>query len=253
MDIGAHLGRYNVKEVAQGHGMTAAQIFLGSPKRWAAPKLSQKEIVYLKSFLGPLFIHGSYLLNPASPNPEVREKTIKALQEQLDNAALVGAQGLVVHGGQAGKEGTINDALSRWEECLAALNFSSTLIIENTAGGNAAPGRALPSFARLLKAAEGLPVEYCVDTCHSWAGDFGLASLHNRLVSEIGRPPLVVHMNGSRDAKGCGRDRHANFVPGEEMTDLSLKFAEEANVPLILETPAEGALTDLALLKGKFQ
>lgn len=251
MKIGAHVGKENLKKTLEDWGFTTAQIFLSSPKRWAASKLSPKLVAELTSVEAPFFVHSSYLLNPASPNPEVREKTKKSLQEQLDLCALVGAEGLIVHGGQGGKESTVDEAIERWVEVMKAIAPTSKLIIENTAGGNAAPGRHLDSFAKLYESLDFFPRGYCVDTCHSWAGGFGLEELADRLLPLMGEKPSLVHMNSSKDPEGCGRDRHSNLVEGDRQTDLALAFALALEVPVVLETPGEGFVNDVKLLKEK--
>lgn len=253
MLVGAHSSKKDLEAAVGRLSLTTAQLFLGSPRSWSGiTTFTPREKAYLQEEAPLYFVHAPYLVNPISPNPATRRKSIEVLQRQLDLAATMGAGGVVVHTGQAGKDATMAEALRLWEEAFATLTFPTPLLLENTAGGATAPGRHLPDFARLLKLAEGLSVGYCVDTCHSWAGGFGLRDLHSRLLEELGASPTVVHMNGSQDAPACGRDRHANFTPGEEQTDLSLRFAEEAQAPLVLETPGAGFLQDLKLLQDRF-
>lgn len=251
MEIGAHLRKVALEETMKSLGLTSAQVFLGSPKRWAVSRQPDKVVTEFKKISHPVFVHSSYLLNPASPNPAVRDNTRKSLQAQLDQAALVGAQGLIVHAGQGGRESTIDEAVTRWVEVLEQVEPTAKIIIENTAGGVSAPGRTLEHFAKLLDAISFFPSSYCIDTCHAWAGNFGLNDLHSRLLRDIGSGPAVVHMNGSKDAAGSGVDHHQNLVPGEVQTEESLQFALDAAVPVILETPAEGFAEDLRLLKSR--
>lgn len=232
-------------------GLDTAQVFLGSPKRWAVSNQSAETVDEFKKISSPVFVHSSYLLNPASPNPAVRENTRKSLQAQLDQVALVGAEGLIVHAGQGGRDSTIDEAVSRWVDMLKKVDPTAKIIIENTAGGAAAPGRTLSHFARLLDEISFFPSSYCIDTCHAWAGNFGLNDLHSRLLREVGYGPAVVHMNGSKDAAGSGVDHHQNFIPGDVQTEESMQFALDADVPVILETPAGGFAGDLKLLRSR--
>lgn len=245
------MGRENLQATADGLSFTAAQIFLGSPKRWARPTPGAKEVKELKALTFPLYIHAPYLFNPASANDEVRAKTAQALQKELDNCALVGAAGLVIHGGQGGKDSTMEEALIRWEECLQQLTFTTPLLIENTAGGYTAPARHLKDFSKLMAMATPYGASYCIDTCHSWSGGFGLKDLHGRLLEAVGQGPAMVHLNGTREALASGRDRHANFQRGEEQTELSLTFAKDAGVPVLLETPGEAFMADVKLLQDE--
>lgn len=251
MEIGAHLQKVALEETMKNLGLTAAQVFLGSPKRWAVSRQPDKVVNELKNISHPVFVHSSYLLNPASPNPAVRDNTRKSLQAQLDQAALVGAQGLIVHAGQGGRESTIDETVTRWVEVLEKLEPTARIIIENTAGGTSAPGRSLEHFSRLLEAVSFFPVSYCIDTCHAWTSNFGLQDLYSRLLQEIGWGPEVVHMNGSRDPMGSGIDHHQNLVVGDTQTEQAIEFVKAANVPVVLETPGRGFSTDLKILRSR--
>lgn len=252
MEIGAHLSRSDLQKTADRLGLTAAQIFLGSPKTWKRPALSPQVVAELQAVKIPFFVHAPYLFNPASANPGVRAGTVKNLQVELDNCALAGAQGLVIHAGQGGKDSTIDETIERWRNLLSKITVSSPIIIENTAGGNTAPGRSVEDFVKLMEALQAYDVEYCIDTCHSWAGNFTLDSLAPTLLRELGKPPKVVHMNGSKaEDLASGRDRHANFTAGLPQTELSLEFAEAVNVPVILETPGDNFFSDVDLLKSR--
>ena len=49
--------------------------------------------------LKPLAIHTNYLVNLATLEPETREKSIKSFRGELDRAATIGAEYLVLHPG----------------------------------------------------------------------------------------------------------------------------------------------------------
>lgn len=253
MEVGAHLNRHHLKKTVDGLGMSAAQIFVGSPRTWRRPDLPSADIQTLKDLTFPIFIHAPYILNPASANPGVRAGTIKSLQKELDNCAKIAGEGVVIHAGQAGGESTMEEAISRWQEVLKRVDLTAPIIIENTAGGKTAPGRHLGDFLKLMEALAPFGVEYCIDTCHSWTGGFGLEGLSSTLMSELGRPPRVIHMNGSQDLPGSGRDRHSNLLIGDKQTELSLEVAEAFAVPTILETPGEYFMRDVKLLKERLQ
>lgn len=233
--------------------MSAAQIFVGSPRTWRRPDLSSADVKTLHDLTFPVFIHAPYIFNPASAHQGVRAGTVRSLQKELDNCAKIGGAGVVIHAGQAGVEGTMEEAVSRWQEVLKQVDITAPILIENTAGGRTAPGRHLGDFLTFMEALAPFGVEYCIDTCHSWTGGFGLEWLADTLVSELGRGPAVIHMNGSQDAPGSGRDRHSNLVAGDKQTELSLDFANSFTVPVILETPGTSFSDDVKLLRERLQ
>jgi deoxyribonuclease-4 len=60
----------------------------------------------------------------------------------------------------------------------------------------------------------------------------------------------LVHCNDSRDEFASGRDRHANLGEGNIAMEDILHCLTTANAPVILETPSEGVVADIALLNG---
>lgn len=245
--IGCHSNRGQIPGLMEHQGITTAQIFLGSPRSWALPRDYQENSAPLPEI--PIYAHANYLINPCSAREEVREKSTKSLQHHIDMAQHLGIKGIVVHGGQGGKGGSMEEAIKHWGECLEQLNITVPLLIENTAGGNTAPGRSLDSFSALWEVIEEYNVGYCIDTCHAWCGEMGLENLHERLVKALGRPTDLVHINGSNDTLGSGRDHHANLDLSQEQSQLSLEFARESGAPCILETPGGGGFNDITLLQ----
>src|SRR4051794_27379136 len=77
-------------------GAEAIQIFIGSPQMWRLPNLLEKDahafqLGVQERGLGQVFVHCIYLVNLASENPEVLQKSLVALRGQLELADRVGA------------------------------------------------------------------------------------------------------------------------------------------------------------------
>src|SRR5271155_3252899 len=99
-------------EIAHGLGANALQIFSASPRMWtnntwrilemdaARFRDRRKELC-----LGPLVVHGNYLINLASPNPILRTRSMQAFRQELVRALALGADYLVVHPGSGGEGG----------------------------------------------------------------------------------------------------------------------------------------------------
>ncbi|NTU60160.1 MAG: TIM barrel protein, partial [Deltaproteobacteria bacterium] len=105
--VGAHVstagGLARVVDNARRIGAEVVQIFPWSPRQWAGGAFGEEEAAdlgeQLRSRGAPLFVHAIYLINLATPDPELREKSARALGDALRFGAVSGAQGVVVHVG----------------------------------------------------------------------------------------------------------------------------------------------------------
>jgi len=70
-----------------------------------------------KRDIHPLVVHVNYLVNLASRDPEIRARSIATFRGELDRAATVGAEFLVVHPGSY-KNQALDDAVSACAEGL---------------------------------------------------------------------------------------------------------------------------------------
>jgi deoxyribonuclease-4 len=253
MLLGAHVERSSVLEDAERTGSEAVQIFLSAPRTWAAPRLRGDEESLRTSGL-LVYVHAPYLVNPASLNPEVRARSRQAIVEQAEAALRVAAKGLVVHGGHPTGSGTVEDGIRGWLEVLEGLELPVKLLVENTAGGNAAVARRFDAFARLHEALTGAghDIGVCLDTCHAHAGGEELLGMCDRVRAFAGTIDLV-HANDSRDPFDSGRDRHANLGDGACGLDAVAAVVDAAGCPAVVETPGgvDAMRRDLEALRGR--
>lgn len=237
MTIGAHIDRGDVLGDIANTGSEVAQIFLSSPRSWDTPKTRGDEAA-LRECGTTIFVHGSYLINPASLNPDVRAKSRSAIIALDRAAAEIGAAGLVIHGGHPTGAGTVQDGIDGWLETLSGVELRTRLLIENTAGGSSAVARRFDAFCSLYEQIHDANCEVgvCLDTCHAHAGGEDLVSAAERLRSFAGKIDLV-HANDSRDTFDSGRDRHANFDAGFIGLEAVAHVVREARCPAVVETP----------------
>src|ERR1700679_2620910 len=92
----------------EGAALTAAelgantfQIFSASPRMWRAsvPDPEQTRLIRAareRFDLNPLVVHASYLINLASQDPLIRAKSIDGFRGEIERAAAIGAEYLVV-------------------------------------------------------------------------------------------------------------------------------------------------------------
>ena len=206
--------------------------------------------------LFPLAIHVNYLVNLASNDPVIRVKSVDAFRAELERAAAIGAEYLVIHPGNH-KGRSIEEGIASFVLGLrdAAASFRSrkvAVLLENTAGSGACLGsrfEELQSIRELAADLTDLPVGYCLDTCHLLAAGFdistaaGLRATLRQAREILGLSNIhLIHANDSKKPLGSRVDRHSNI--GEGFIGLPafrriLTHPELRSKPFILETPVD--------------
>ncbi len=258
MRIGGHLPSKDPLTAADRLGLDLFQIHVSSPRTWQAPR-RRPDAAALAASGRVVAVHAPYLCNPASADPQVRERTGVLLQQTIDAAATVGARGVVVHAGQAGVDGTIAAGIERWTGLLRRLRGDVPLLIENTASGRASLGRHLDSIAALFSALRScdrsMSVGACLDTAHAFAADPAAekdpGGWVEQFVAATGAVDLI-HVNDSASPSGSGRDRHANLGAGVMGLACIAEMIAAAGAPAaVLETPGydERRAQDVEILR----
>ena len=250
MLIGAHVNNAHPLDEAASRKADAVQMFASNPQSWKKP-LPRPDSEALKASPIPIYVHAPYLINVISPNNRIRIPSRKILAQTIEAAEAFGAAAVIVHAGHVTDEGSIEDGPERWRKALEPLETEMPILIENTAGGEAAMGRRIDDLARLWEEIGDLGPGFCLDTCHFWAAGEDLDGLVGRVMGAIGRIDLV-HCNDSRDPFDSRRDRHANLGKGEIPPDQILQVVREASAPVIVETPGgtEEQAADIAWLRA---
>ncbi|TIC82814.1 deoxyribonuclease IV [Nocardioides sp. GY 10127] len=247
--LGAHVDQADPIAEAQARGARLVQLFLGDPQSYKGPVVAYeggadalREAAAAADVR--LVVHAPYVINVATTNNRIRIPSRKLLQQHMDVAAQVGAVGLVVHGGHVNKSDDPATGFDNWRKAVEATDVKVPLLIENTAGGDAAMARRLDRIGGLweaISAAEGFEdVGFCLDTCHAFAGGIELGDAAERIRAITGRIDLV-HCNDSRDAFDSGADRHASVGEGTIGADVLADVLRAAGAPAVLETPGGAA------------
>jgi deoxyribonuclease-4 len=263
MLIGAHVSQAGglEKAVERGveRGCEAIQIFNQSPRMWRPTTYTEDDFArFVEAVKGTriraVLIHAVYLLNCASEDTEIREKSRASLIQSLRVGDGIGAIGGVLHAGSA-KHGDVKRAIRRAGKVIReALSESEQcpLHLEDTAGAGGTLGRSFAELAALVEAAgaEGR-IGICLDSCHLLASGYdvrtaeGLADTFSELDHEVGAERLgSLHLNDSTAPLGSNRDRHALLGEGELGERGCAVFASEPRfegLPCVLETGRDGA------------
>jgi deoxyribonuclease-4 len=260
--LGAHVstagGCRNAPARAADIGASAIQVFTKQPNRWAEVQLVDDECQAFRTGLiehGVAFAnaHDSYLINLATADPILRERSYAAFVGELRRASQLGLDALVSHPGNA-TDGDLPRGLAQNAELVAQaleeVGGSVMVLLETTAGA----GRVIGSrFEELSEMIERVPpglrdrVGVCVDTCHVFAAGYDLRDDYHgvmeRLADVIGLHRVrLFHLNDSMTAFGSRRDRHAAIGEGslgDEPFRHLMNDPRFAGVPMVLETPKE--------------
>jgi deoxyribonuclease-4 len=206
--------------------------------------------------LYPLSIHVSYLINLASIDPTIRAKSIEGFRGELDRAAAIGAEYLVLHpgnyGGRSVEEGIAAFVLALRDASKGFHARHLMVLLENTAGSGSHIGsrfEELQSIRELARDLTDLPVGYCLDTCHLLASGFniataaGLRDTVRRAEELLGLTNVhLIHANDSRTKLGSRVDRHANIGEGHIGRDGFRRILTHPKLrgkPFVLETPVQ--------------
>jgi deoxyribonuclease IV len=251
--LGSHVSTENPIETAEKLGLDHIQIFLADPQSWKGNDFPHPDgaeglrVQAEKAKIG-IYVHARYIINVATSNNKVRIPSRKILQADVDAAALVGAKGVIVHGGHVTADDDPELGVANWVKAINQLDMKVPVFIENTAGGKFSMARRLESIARLWDAVGQTGVGFCLDTCHAHAGGIAQETLSETILKTTGRIDLV-HCNNSRDVFDSGADRHANLDSGTMDLEILINNLKVANAPIVLETPYENIEADLKILR----
>jgi deoxyribonuclease-4 len=194
------------------------------------------------------------LINLASPDPLLRERSIAAFRREIQRAVALGADYLVTHPGSA--RGT--SASQATKTCVESLKQAAsglsldglTLLIENTAGQGSALGRSFEELTEIIAGADhDLPMGACIDTAHSFEAGYaihtarGLAETLRQLDAALGIDRVrIIHANDSKTPFGSHADRHQHIgrgYIGKEGFRRIVRHPKLRAIPFICETPID--------------
>jgi deoxyribonuclease IV len=260
-ELGAHVssagGVQNAPARSMELGAVVLQLFTKQPSRWAEPVLTQEQSTAYRAAatqhgIRASVAHDSYLINLASPDPVLRQRSLDSFTGELRRCSALGIGWVVTHPGNA-TDGDMASGLVRNSEAVQqALEATSDVVVlfETTAGAGRVLGATFQELARLI---DGIPstlqgrVGVCMDSCHVWAAGYDLRDAYDDVVRRfddevgIGRIQLF-HLNDSVGGLGSRRDRHAHIgmgALGDEPFRRLVLDDRFSTVPKLLETPKD--------------
>lgn len=276
MLIGAHVrtggSLLGALERAQAIGADVVQVFTQSPRMWKPTQYGPEALAaYRKAqaeatSVAASYCHASYLVNLATFDAALLERSRATLVANLTAARGMGASGLVVHAGSHLGRGFDGVAAQVADALLAALDAAvdpvaglgdgqagapCPILLENTAGAGGSVGRSFEELAVLLERADaGDALGVCLDTQHLWASGVPFGSpaeaddVVGALDATVGLAAVrCLHLNDSKTPFGARVDRHANLgegTIGEKALGCLIGHPSFAGLPAILEVAGAG-------------
>ena len=239
-------------------GCTCMQIFSRNPRGWTVKPLDKNDIAEFRRLreqwdIGPVFVHTNYLINLASPRPDLYEKSVEQFVIDLERTETLGAEYLVTHLGSASSRS------EDWmiERVSSALNMAMRLhppkavtLLENTAGESGDVGYTLEQVQEVIsRLTDSSRIGICYDTCHGFAAGYdirsreGVDELAGKISSTVGLTRLKgMHLNDCLKDFNSHVDRHWHIGEGKIGLDgfkILLNHQAFKDIPKIMETPKE--------------
>ena len=258
MLIGAHVsssgGIHTAIDRAVAIGAESMQVFTQSPRAWRPTNHDPATFDRFRERrteerIGGVLCHALYLCNLAAPNDDVYAKSVAAMENTMDVASAIGADGVVFHVGShlgSGFEQGLERVLPAMAKVLERSSETTWLLMENSAGAGGTIGRSLEELATLFERLDRHPrLGVCLDSCHLYVSGVDvtdpavLDACLDELDSAIGLDRLrALHVNDSAAPLGSNRDRHANIGEGllGERLGVFLANPRLQGLPAVLET-----------------
>ncbi|MDA7967201.1 deoxyribonuclease IV [Ruegeria sp.] len=271
MKFGAHVsiaGGIN-KAPGRAHklGCECFQFFSRSPRGGKAPELKDELV---ESFLNECskynitdyYIHTPYYINLCSEKKELRESSIAIIREELQRGSLLGVKYIMTHLGSSkdiSREKALNLIIEGVKKIMYNSDFSTKLLLENTAGQGATVGDSFEELSIILDELKELDIGICLDTAHTFAAGYdikqkkGFKETLNIISDTVGIEKIkLFHGNDSKVGLGERKDRHEHIGKGKIglegfkniIDDLSFE-----NINMIVETPPDKVDEDIKTLK----
>jgi deoxyribonuclease-4 len=265
---GHHLAVHAAKKV----GFQTVQVFTKSNNQWKAKPLTEADVSAFRGAIDETGIsnpvgHNSYLINLASPDDALWNRSIDAMTLEVERGEALGLTDLVSHPGAHVGSG-VEAGLTRIATAIDEIHRRTSgvrlrIALETTAGQGSNLGHRFEHLGTIFdRVGDPNRLGVCVDTCHIFAAGYplGTADQYNQTIADLDAAigvhrVRVWHLNDSVRELGSRVDRHAGIGRGrigEDAFGFVLNDPRFDGLPMVLETPKgleEGVDLDLLNLK----
>ena len=240
---------------AKHFGCNTFMIYTASPRSFNRPAINLNKVkkgqrLMEEYGITDLIIHAPYICNPSSSDSSSQLKARSVISDELTRTNVYGSNLLVLHPGShlnLGKDIGIEQLASTLNYCIK--ESSPTVCVETMAGDGT---KMLSTFEEIHELYNLLEkpdkVKVCFDTCHVFDAGYDLNASLEAVLKEfdekVGLDKIAVfHINGSLNACGSKRDRHAQLLAFSNKLNPTVlrelcNDTRFSDIPKILETPA---------------
>jgi deoxyribonuclease-4 len=239
-------------------GCDAVQLFTSSPRQWKAAPPDKATIHKFRrsveaTGIHPLIAHDSYLINLATQDPALLDKSRQAFLEEMNRAEALGLDFVVTHMGAhtgAGEAAGITQLCESLNWLHRQIpGYRVRVALETTAGQGTCLGGSFDHFPEIVaRVEESERLAVCLDTCHIFVAGYDMrdaatvkATL-DEFDAKVGLHRLcAIHANDAQKGLGSKTDRHAHIGGGcignDGFTALLSDPRLPDGLPIIVETP----------------
>ena len=242
---------------ARKWGCECIQIYVTLSRRWNVAELSPDDVLKFKSAwedspVKKVVAHVPYLVNLASPDKNLWQKSKDRLSVELSRARQFGVNFLVLHPGSYGNSNK-EDGMKRTIEALNSISSENNdkttkILLETMAGQGTMIGATFEEIAHILeKVSDSEFFGVCFDTAHVFAAGYdirdygGYETVLREFDTIIGLHKIkTIHINDSKTDLGSRSDRHAWIGEGKlglKVFHAMVRDTRFRNIPKILEIP----------------
>ena len=258
--LGSHVGMGG-KEMMLGsakeavsYGADTFMLYTGAPQNTKRKYISELQIApaweYMRAHnIDDFVVHAPYIINLANTvNPATYEIAVEFLALEIERTIAMGSHILILHPGSHVGAGVdvgidriaqgLNEVLTDKQDCYIAL--------ETMAGKGSEIGRSFEELASIYdKVVHNDKLRICMDTCHLNDAGYDIVHDFDGVIDQfdqlLGKDQIALfHINDSKNARGAGKDRHANIgegTIGTEALRYIVHHPDFMHLPKILETP----------------
>jgi deoxyribonuclease-4 len=261
MPLGAHMSISGGldKAVVSGQelGCETIQIFTRSPRQWRSRVLEEAQVALFsqtkkEAGIDPVVAHDCYLINLASLEEELWQKSLSVFIEELGHCQALGIPYLILHPGShvgAGEESGLKQVATALDRARdETQGYRVEVLLENTAGQGTNLGYKFEHLATLLSLVRDSSwLGACFDTCHAFTAGYelrtgeGYEATWQEIEELVGLERVkVIHLNDAKGDLGSRLDRHEHIGQGKmglEPFRMLLNDERFRDLPMVLETP----------------
>jgi len=249
---GLHLAFDRLRQV----GGEVLQVFTRNQRQWRPAELTGPEIALFReaheeSGGMPVASHASYLVNLASSQEELWEKSITNLILELQRCRALGIPSVVLHPGAHcgdGVEAGLTRFIAGLDRALCESGAGVQVLVETTSGQGTGLGSSFEELAYILdNSRDWQLLGVCLDTCHLFAAGYELRTAEGyeatiaALECTVGLDAVrLLHLNDSKKGLNSRVDRHEHIGKGAIGLAGFTNFLNDrrfAGLPMVIETP----------------